>query len=169
MRRNSPKWEREFEDELDALIYEAIITSPLASLPSREQKRDSWLSISEAIRQDKRRHNFWRRFRWIGMAAAGLTASALIWPVPTITQTMSPILQHAQMLGMGFAQVVIVHEDCIGTKHVNASPSQAADEEPHDRSTSPKEHRLGVLTHKDAVYRISFVLPTLPTPPSPDL
>ncbi|MNH82951.1 hypothetical protein D3C87_510910 [compost metagenome] len=167
MRRNSPKWDHESDDELDELIHEALITSPHTSLPTEEQRRESWLNIKPDLQRDKRRRTFLRRFQWFGIIAASVALGALLFTPPMMTQAVSPIYQHVQQLGTGFAQVVFGKEAYMDTSQAKTSPPPSIDEEKlTERVTSYGELKPEVVTLEEARNNISFVLPTLPTPPS---
>ncbi|WP_433946860.1 DUF4367 domain-containing protein [Paenibacillus sp. SN-8-1] len=167
MRRNSPRWDPEFEDELDELIREAFITSSHTSLPTQAQRRESWLNISQLLQKDNRRRNFVRRFQWFGIIAASFALGALLVTPPMITQAVSPIYQHVQRLGTGIVQVVFGKEAYIDTSQAKTSPPPSVDAQEHaERVTSSGKIKPEVVTLEEARNNISFVLPTLPTPPA---
>ncbi|RUT35877.1 hypothetical protein EJP77_02405 [Paenibacillus zeisoli] len=166
MRRKSPKWDPEYEDELDELIREVFITSPNSSLPSEELRRASWLKVRHNIQKEKRLRIIMRRFKLFGILSASFALGILLISPPTFTQAVAPIYQNVQQLRMGIAQVVFGKKACMETSLARSSfPLNKDKEEPHGRVMSNGLIKRQAVTLEEAFNNISFVLPILPTPP----
>lgn len=105
MRRNSPKWDPEYEDELDELIRDAFMRSPHTSLPAETLRRESWMKVSRDIKRNKRLRSVVRRFKWLGLIAASLALGAFLLSPLVMTKAVSPLNRHVEQTVTGTAHV----------------------------------------------------------------
>ena len=97
---NNGKFDQWFDD-----TFEKTVSS--TSISSDDSKKQSWQKVQAEIYKLDKRKTRKRHFQLATVVAASVTAGAIIFNPPAVTQAISPVYQSIKDLGNGVVNIII--------------------------------------------------------------
>ncbi len=152
---NNERFDQWFDDAFD-------VSASSSSLFTEESKKESWKKVQVQIHKMNKSKNRKRHFHLAAVVAASVTAGAIIFNPPAITQAGSPVYSSIKDWGNGVVSVIFGTST---SQTGNAKTSAPPDIYPEDKDNptaileSVSESQSMVLTIEEVQNHISFAYP----------
>ncbi|MHA0857218.1 DUF4367 domain-containing protein [Paenibacillus sp. CMAA1364] len=155
---NNGKFDTWFDD-----AFEKTVSS--SSLSSDQSKKESWQNVQAKIEQLNKWKKRKRHFQLAAVVAASVSAGAIVFNPPAVTQAISPVVQSIKDIGNGMVTIITEaynrpNEDGALT----AAPDAIFPEDPNKPSAelnATANHKTFMYTLEEVKSKVSFPYPDL--------
>ncbi|OAB42452.1 DUF4367 domain-containing protein [Paenibacillus glacialis] len=159
---NNGRFDQWFDDAFD-------VSASSSSLTSEESKKESWNKVQIQIHKLKKSQKRKRHFQLAAVVAASVTAGAIIFNPPAITQAGSPVYSSIKDWGDGVVRIIFGSSNHANLEDAKTSapPDHFNETQDHPSVTlgNVTEYQSKVLSLEEVQDQISFVYPNIQSIP----